>query len=525
MVWWQTLLVAVVLAIVLTAVIECAAAGVRRSRARQLTDQHSVLTAQTVISGSGTASVGEDNDVTDAASSSLFGRDVPVRQTEEALIRVMPDALIVTDRDRHVIYESPAATRLPLTENGHIASDELTDILTQVDEDEQTRERELALPRALADRHAASGRGVTAGDFSPSDSLYLKVRVGVIGDDLIAVFLCDKSEQRRFEAMRRDFVTNVSHELKTPAGAISLLAETVSDAADDPDAVRYFAGRITKESARLTELVHRLIDLQKAQSAGSAVHLTRVGMLAVARRAIADNQVQADASHIEIRLSVNGKDLPLTAPTAASAPAEPDVVAIADEEALFTAVKNLVENAIHYSPEHTTVRVAIARQPAESGRSGGRAADRAVSRDGGQSRTDEQNRDGGQGRDGGQNRTESANVTLRVIDQGIGIPRESLGRIFERFYRVDPARSRETGGTGLGLAITKHCVEDCGGTIAVWSRPQEGSTFTIELPAASDEADSKTDGETGDNAVIQSVRSRHQEAHGQEEKDKEGDAA
>lgn len=117
----------------------------------------------------------------------------------------------------------------------------------------------------------------------------------------------------------------------------------------------------------------------------------------------------------------------------------------ADKEAMQTAVKNLVENAIHYSPEHTTVAVGVGE------------------------------------RDG--------KVTIRVVDQGIGIPAKSLDRIFERFYRVDPARSRETGGSGLGLAITKHCVQENGGRISVWSRMGEGSTFTIELPAAPDEDD------------------------------------
>ena len=118
-----------------------------------------------------------------------------------------------------------------------------------------------------------------------------------------------------------------------------------------------------------------------------------------------------------------------------------DVFVVADHETIKTAVKNLVENAINYSPEHTTVAVGIG--------------------------------------------IESGKVAIRVVDQGIGIPAASLSRIFERFYRVDPARSRETGGTGLGLAITKHCVEDCGGTISVWSREGEGSTFTITMPQAS----------------------------------------
>lgn len=249
------------------------------------------------------------------------------------------------------------------------------------------------------------------------------------------------SEQRRFEAVRRDFVTNVSHELKTPAGAISLLAETVTDAADDPDAVRYFSGRISKESARLTELVRRLIDLQKAQSSeGSVIDAKRISALAVARAAINDNQVQADARYIDIRLNVNGKPVPISAGEGDDEPSETELMIMADADAMQTAVKNLVENAIHYSPEHTTVAVGVGE------------------------------------RDG--------KVTIRVVDQGIGIPEKSLDRVFERFYRVDPARSRETGGSGLGLAITKHCVQENGGRISVWSRKGEGSTFTIELPAA-----------------------------------------
>ncbi len=136
------------------------------------------------------------------------------------------------------------------------------------------------------------------------------MRIGDIGDDLYAIFINDMSEQRRFEAVRRDFVTNVSHELKTPAGAIALLAETVTDAADDPDAVRYFSGRISKESARLTELVHHLIDLQKAQSPQSVIDARRISALDVARAAIAANQTQADSRHVDIRLSVNGQSVP-----------------------------------------------------------------------------------------------------------------------------------------------------------------------------------------------------------------------
>ena len=274
------------------------------------------------------------------------------------------------------------------------------------------------------------------------------MRVGQISDDLFAIFISNMSEQRRFEIMRRDFVTNVSHELKTPAGAISLLAETIGDAADDPDMVKYFAGRVSKESERLTELVHRLIDLQKAQSAAAVLNAERLSVLALVREAIVENQVNAESKHISMVLSLNGKQKLVYVEGAETAIDQDDVFINADHETIKTAVKNLVENAINYSPEHTTVAVDV-------GSSDGK-------------------------------------VSIRVVDQGIGIPESSLDRIFERFYRVDPARSRETGGTGLGLAITKHCVQDCGGTIAVWSRECEGSTFTITLPQAQSEQDEKS---------------------------------
>lgn len=378
----------------------------------------------------------------DEDAKSLFGDDIPVRPTERRLIEVLPEAVIVTDRNGLVHYASPGSVPFGLVSGKRINSREVEDILTQAASDGGVREREVQLPLDRGPFPSLTGKGIEAGQLRPSNTLYLRVRIGDISDDLYVIFISDMSEQRRFEAVRRDFVTNVSHELKTPAGAISLLAETVTDAADDPDAVRYFSGRISKESARLTELVHHLIDLQRAQNSQGMDNAKRISALAVARAAIADNQVQAEARHVDIRLNANGKPVPVDSSdeTAEDKEHAQNLTILADADAMQTAVKNLVENAIHYSPEHTTVAVDVGQ------------------------------------RDG--------NVTIRVVDQGIGIPEESLDRIFERFYRVDPARSRQTGGSGLGLAITKHCVQENGGKISVWSRQGEGSTFTIELPAA-----------------------------------------
>ena len=370
---------------------------------------------------------------------SLFGEDLPVLPTERRFVEVMPYALIVADSAGAVAYASKGADPLNLVRNGRLVAEDIGEVLALVVADGQVRERELKVTLPRPDRRQ-DGRGVRAGEAVPTDTLYLRVRIGAIADDLFAIFLRDMSEQRRFEAMRRDFITNVSHELKTPSGAISLLAETITDAADDPDAVRYFAGRITKESQRLAELVHKLIELQRAQDAPAMSDAKPMSVVAVTRESIAANEVQADAKRIGIVLSLNGRVIPVEVPEGEPETLDDDVLVRVGREPFTTAVKNLVENAIHYSPAHTTVSVGI-----------GVVGDR---------------------------------VRIRVVDQGIGIPKESLGRIFERFYRVDPARSRETGGSGLGLAITKHCVQECGGTISVWSREGEGSTFTIELPVA-----------------------------------------
>lgn len=370
---------------------------------------------------------------------SLFGEDLPVLPTERRFVEVMPYALIVADSAGAVAYASKGADPLNLVRNGRLVAEDIGEVLALVVADGQVRERELKVTLPRSDRRQ-DGRGVRAGEAVPTDTLYLRVRIGAIADDLFAIFLRDMSEQRRFEAMRRDFITNVSHELKTPSGAISLLAETITDAADDPDAVRYFAGRITKESQRLAELVHKLIELQRAQDAPAMSDAKPMSVVAMTRESIAANEVQADAKRIGIVLSLNGRVIPVEVPEGEPETLDDDVLVRVGREPFTTAVKNLVENAVHYSPAHTTVSVGI-----------GVVGDR---------------------------------VRIRVVDQGIGIPKESLGRIFERFYRVDPARSRETGGSGLGLAITKHCVQECGGTISVWSREGEGSTFTIELPVA-----------------------------------------
>jgi two-component system, OmpR family, sensor histidine kinase SenX3 len=230
------------------------------------------------------------------------------------------------------------------------------------------------------------------------------------------------------EEVRRDFVANTSHELKTPVGALALLAETVEDAADDPDAVRRFAGRMRQEASRLTNLVQDMITLSRIQAAEPVPDPVPVELDAVVAEALDRCRMKASARGIEL-VSTGAHGLSV----------------MGDEDLLVTALRNLLENAVAYSPDQTRVDVSTRR-------------------------------------------VNSNAVEISVSDQGIGIPERDLERIFERFYRVDPARSRATGGTGLGLAIVKHVTSAHGGKVTVLSTEGAGSTFTLRLPLRLSEA-------------------------------------
>jgi two-component system, OmpR family, sensor histidine kinase SenX3 len=231
----------------------------------------------------------------------------------------------------------------------------------------------------------------------------------------------DLTELRRLEAVRRDFVANVSHELKTPVGALNLLAEAVQEAADDPEAVTRFAGRMQTESARLTRLVQQIIELSRLQGDDPLADPQPVDVDSVVERSIDQSAIDAQSKHVAVvRDGSHGLQ----------------VLGNTDEVAL--ALGNLVANAVAYAPEHSRVVVAA--------------------------------------------RADDEMVDLAVTDQGIGIPPAEIDRIFERFYRVDPARHRSTGGTGLGLSIVKHVAAAHGGEVRVWSVEGQGSTFTLSLP-------------------------------------------
>jgi two-component system sensor histidine kinase SenX3 len=251
--------------------------------------------------------------------------------------------------------------------------------------------------------------------------IFVHARVAPLGGDLVLVLVDDRTEARRVEEIRRDFVANVSHELKTPIGALRLLAEAVADAADDPEAVKHFAARMEREAVRLTTLVQEIIDLSRLQVADALHQPEPVSVDDVVAEAV--DRVSLAAQRKRIEVGVGG---------------DHGAVVYGDHTLLVTAVRNLVDNAITYSPGATRVAVTVRRH-------------------------------------GGL-------VEISVSDQGLGIAPADVERVFERFYRVDPARSRATGGTGLGLSIVKHVAATHGGEVRVWSVEGQGSTFTLTLP-------------------------------------------
>src|SRR5215468_10381946 len=329
-----------------------------------------------------------------------------------SVLSVLSSSAVVLDNNDRVLSASAAARSFGLVKGDQLMMGELLALARQVRRDGEIREGEIEVSGS-----AFGGRRTSfAVRVAP-----LGATVG--GGGLILLLAEDQTESRRVEEVRRDFVANISHELKTPVGALALLAETIEEAADDPEAVRRFAGRMRQEASRLTYLVQDLITLSRIQAAEPVPDPIPVDLSAVVVEALDRCRMKASARGIDLVAACDER-----------------VVVLGDEDLLVTALRNLLDNAVAYSPERTRVVVSASR-------SGTRTAQ------------------------------------ISVADQGIGIPERDLERIFERFYRVDPARSRATGGTGLGLAIVKHVVAAHSGKVTVWSKEGVGSTFTLSLPA------------------------------------------
>jgi two-component system sensor histidine kinase SenX3 len=325
------------------------------------------------------------------------------------ILAVLSSSAVVVGPHDEVLEATRAARSLGLARGTRVGVPELLDLVREARRDGQTRLHDLELSRG------------------PGDStLYLSARVAALPDGLVVILADDLTASYRVEATRRDFVANVSHELKTPIGAISLLAEAVEDAADDPDAVRRFAHRMGIESGRLADLVSQIIDLSRLQADDPLAEPQVVDIDEVLRDAV--DRCRVDAEQRGVTLTLAGAH---------------GARVLGNARQLSTAVGNLVENAVVYSDPGARVVVA--------------AHTRAHSED--------------------------DDVEITVSDTGIGISPADAERIFERFYRVDYGRSRANGGTGLGLSIVKHVAASHGGRVGVWSQVGRGSTFTITVPA------------------------------------------
>jgi two-component system sensor histidine kinase SenX3 len=326
------------------------------------------------------------------------------------LVDLMDPAVVVVDVDHSVVLANPAARALGIVRGSRLLVPDLLDLASTV-RAVGSRRADVRLPGALA------GAGPRL--------------VGVHGVRLssgttpapgpVALVLQDVTEARRVEAVRRDFVANVGHELKTPVGALALLAEAIEGAADDPEAVQRFAARMAHESERLARLVRELIDLSRLQGGDPLPDLAPVAVDQVLAEAVDRTRMAAGAKGLEI--AVGGQT---------------GLVVQGVESQLTTAVTNLLANAVAYSTGDGRIAVAA--------------------------------------------RARSGFAEIAVTDSGIGIPRNDRQRVFERFYRVDQSRASATGGTGLGLAIVKHVASNHGGSVSVWSEEGLGSTFTMRIP-------------------------------------------
>ncbi|MET0781552.1 MAG: ATP-binding protein [Microbacterium sp.] len=349
----------------------------------------------------------------------IRARDRAVAQTSSVIpdgvrevLHGMDDAAVVVDASSTVLAASAAAVPFHLEEGGVLPSDDLRAIARRV------RTAESAVTATLRLRRGAP----------PAEPRLVVVRATRISPRLTLLVLRDITERERVEQMRRDFVANTSHELKTPVGAVSLLAEAIESAADDPDQVRNFAGRLTAEASRLALLTSRIMNLSRLQAADEFTDEREVAVDEIVASAAEAHAIQAGSAGVEI---VRGGDRGL--------------YVRGDAQVLSEAVGTLLANAIAYSPKGSSVGVGV------------KAVDGVVE--------------------------------IAVTDRGIGIAEGDQERVFERFYRADQARSRRTGGTGLGLAIVKHAVQRHDGEVRLWSRPGRGSTFTIRLPLIEAPAD------------------------------------
>lgn len=322
------------------------------------------------------------------------------------LLEVLSAAALVLNPSNLAVRATQGALAFGLLHNRTLTSHDLVELVNKTRESNTIEALDTELTIGLS-----------------KDKVYITARAANIGDGNVLLIVDDRTEAKRLDDTRRDFIANISHELKTPIGAISLLAEALADAADDPEAVAKFSKSLGKESKRLSGLIKDVIQLSRIQSAEVVTNAEIVDLSTVVMEAVDRNSYRAENRGLKI-----------------SYDAPEGIEVVGDPEMLTVAVKNLIENAIIYSDEGASVGVGL------------RSVDNVAE--------------------------------ITVTDSGIGIAKAEQGRIFERFYRVDPSRSRKTGGTGLGLAIVKHVALSHNGEVKLFSKTGVGSTFTLRIPRA-----------------------------------------
>lgn len=320
------------------------------------------------------------------------------------VVDVLATAGVVLDLNNNVLRASPGAVQFGLVQNRRLIHGSLVQLVDEARKSSGAVSRDIELETGLK-----------------RDTVFVHARAARFGDRYVMLLVDDRTESRKLEETRRDFVANVSHELKTPIGAISLLTEAISGATDDPATIQRFAESLQKESQRLANIVQELIQLSRVQGAKLSETSAELDLITVISDAVDRNVVLAEQHEIKLASNATGS-----------------VKFFGDYEMLTTAVRNLIENAIVYSEPGGQVGVGL--------------------------------------------KVVDGIAEIAVTDSGIGIPETEQERIFERFYRVDPSRSRETGGTGLGLAIVKHAAYNHRGEVKLFSKVGVGSTFTLRLP-------------------------------------------
>lgn len=333
-----------------------------------------------------------------------LGEPTKISPQLSELLDVLETSSVLVDTNGLVVRASTTALALGLVQSHMLVHKPLSDLV------DRARGRREAI---TAEYDLVTGlRG---------ERSYVHARAGRVDNNLVLLLVDDRTETKRLEETRRDFIANISHELKTPIAAIGLLAETLADGIDDPAVVKRFSTNLKREADRLADLVQDIIQLSKVQSTDSQANYQPVELDQVISVAVEKNAVLAENRNCNIQVATS-----------------PGHLVFGDRASLEMAVSNLIQNAIYYSDEGKQVGVGL--------------------------------------------RSVDGVAEISVIDNGVGISLEDQDRIFERFYRVDQSRSRATGGTGLGLSIVKHVALNHRGEVRLFSKPGMGSTFTLRIP-------------------------------------------